>query len=58
MNITVDGKKNRGRTKLRRRDLVTEDMTRYEITTEMAEDRKHWHAMFRAGILRSVEADR
>ena len=33
-------------------------MTRNQMTTEMAEVRKHWHAMIQAGTLRSVEADR
>ena len=58
LHMTVDGKRNRGRPKLRCRDLVKEDMARNQMTTEMAEDRKHWHVMIRAGTLRSVEADR
>ena len=33
-------------------------MTRNQMTTEMAEDRKHWHVMVQAGTLRSVEAER
>ena len=56
--MTVDGKQNRGRPKLRWGDLVKEDMARNQMTTEMAEDRKHWHVIIRAGTLRSVEADR
>ena len=55
---TVDGKRNRGRPKLRWRDLVKDDMARSQMTTEMAEDRRHWHVMIRAGTLRGVEADR
>ena len=43
LQVTVDGKRNRGRPKLRWRDLVREDMTINQMTTEMAEDRKHWH---------------
>ena len=58
LQMTVDGKRNRGRPKLRWRDLVKEDMARNPMTTEMAEDRKHWHVMSQAGTLRSVEADR
>ena len=38
LQITVDGKRNRGRPKLRWRDLVEEDMVRNQMTTEMAED--------------------
>ena len=56
--MMVDGKRYRGRPTLRWRDLVTDDMARIQITTEMAEDRGHWHVMIRAGTLRSVEADR
>ena len=58
LQMTVDGKRNRGRLKLRWRDLVKEDMARNQTTTEMAEDRKHWHVMIRAGTLQSIEADR
>ena len=56
--MKVDGKRNRGRPKLRCRDLVKDDMARNQMTTEMAEDRRHWHVMIGAGTLRSVEADR
>ena len=49
--------RNRGRPKLRWRDLVKDDMARNQMTTDMAEDRRHWHVMIRAGTLRSVEAD-
>ncbi len=44
--------------KVRWRDLVKEDMARNQMTTEMAEERKHWHVMIQAGTLRSVEANR
>ena len=52
--MTVDGKRNRGRPKVRWQDLVKDDMARNQMTTEMAEDRRHWHVMIRAGTLRSV----
>ena len=39
LHMTVDGKRNRGRPKLRWRDLVKEDIARNQIATEMAEDR-------------------
>ena len=58
MYTIQDGKRNWGRPKLRWRDLVKEDMARNQMTTEMAEDRKHRHVMIQAGTLRSVEADR
>ena len=59
LQMTVDGKRNRGRPKLRWRDLVKEDMSRNQhMTTEMADDRRHWHVMIRAGTLRSVGAYR
>ena len=54
--MTVDGKRNRGRTTLRWRDMVKEVMARNQMTTEMAEDRKHWHVMIQVGTLRSVNA--
>ena len=48
LQMTVDGKLNRGRPKLRWRNLVKEDMARNQMTTEMAEDRGHWHVMIHA----------
>ena len=54
--ISADGKRNRGRPKLRWRDLVKEDLARYQMTTEMAEDRKHWHiTKCRGGKVRKVK---
>ena len=38
MQMTVDGKRNRGRPKPRWRDLLNDDMARNQMTTEMAED--------------------
>ena len=58
LQMTVDGKRNRGRPTLRWRDRVRDDMARNQMTTEMAEYRGHWHVMIRAGTIRSVEADR
>ena len=58
LQMAIDGKKNRSRRKLRWQDLVKEDMVRNQMTNEMAEDRKHWHAMIRASTLLSVEANR
>ena len=43
--MTVDAKRNRSRPKLKLRDLVKEDMARNQMTTEMAEDRKHRHTV-------------
>ena len=57
LQMTVDGKRNRGRTKLRWRDRVKDDMARSQMTTEMGEHRRHWHVVIQAGTLRSVEAD-
>ena len=58
LQMKVDGKRNRGRPKLRWRDLMKEDMARNQMTAEMAEDRKYWYVMIQAGTLRSVEDDR
>ena len=41
LQMSVNGKRNRGSPKLRWRDLVKEDMARSHMTTEMAEDGKH-----------------
>ena len=41
--MTVDGKRNRARPKLRWQDLVKDDMARNHMTTEMAQDRRHGH---------------
>ena len=56
--MTVDGKRNRGRPKLRWQDLVKDDIPRNQMTPEMAEDRRHWHVMIPAGTLQNVEVDR
>ena len=46
LKMTVDGKRNRGRPKLRWRDLVKEDMVRNRMTTEIYDRRqKNWHVM-------------
>ena len=54
----VDGKRNQGRTKLRCRDMVKEDIGRHQMTTEMTENRIHWHVTIQTGTLRNVEAER
>ena len=56
LQMTVNGKRNRGRPELRWRNLVKEDMARNQMTTEMAGDRKHWHVMLQAGTLQSLKA--
>ena len=58
LQMTVDEKQNRGRPKLRWRDLVKEDMGRNQMTTEMAEDRKQLNVMIRTGTVRSVDVER
>ena len=57
LQITVDEKPNRGRPKLRWRDLETEDITRNVMATEMAEDITHRPIMIQSGTLRSLEAE-
>ena len=58
LQVAVDGKRNRARPKPRWWDLVKDDMARNQMTTKMAEDRKHSHVMIRAGTLQRVEAER
>ena len=50
LQMTLDGKRNRDRPKLRWRDLVKEDMARNQMTTEMA--------LTIAGTLLSVDVER
>ena len=38
LQMTVDGKRNRGRPKLRWRDLVKEGMARNQMTTDMSDN--------------------
>ena len=45
LQMTIHENRNRDGPKMRWRDLVKEDMARNQMTTEMAEDRKHWHVM-------------
>ena len=57
LQMAVDGKRNRVAEMLGPHLVnVKEDMVINQMTTEMADDRKHWHVMIRAGRLRSVEA--
>ena len=35
---------------------MKEDMARNQMMIEMAEERKRWHVMIQAGILRSIQA--
>ena len=58
LQMTVDGKRNRGRPKLRWQDVMKEDMARNQMITEMAEDQTHWHVKIQADTIRSVEANR
>ena len=50
LQMTLDGRRNRDRPKLRWRDLVKEDMARNQMTTEMA--------LNIAGTLLSVDEER
>ena len=51
LQMTVDGKRNQCRPKLRWRDLVKEAMARNQMMTGMTEDRTHWHVMDQADTL-------
>ena len=49
LHITADRMRYRCRPMLIWRDLVKTGMTIIQMTTEIAEDRTHWHVMIRAG---------
>ena len=52
--MPVDGMRNRGRPNLGWRDLMKEDMSIKQMTTEMAKCRKHWHFFIQGGTLRCL----
>ena len=60
LQMAVDGKRNRGRPRLRWRLTTKEDMARNQTTTEMAENRQHWHVMIQADtpVRVGLEAER
>ena len=45
LRMATHENRNRDGPKMRWRDLVKDDMARNQMTTEMAEDRQHWHVM-------------
>ena len=47
--LEVSGRRNRGRPKMRWRDNIKGDMTKYQLTEDMAQDRKYWMAQILAG---------
>ena len=59
LQMTVDGKRNRGRLKLRCLSRPCgRGYGKKPDDTVMAEDRKHWRVLIRAGRLLSIEAER
>ena len=58
LQMPVDGMRNRGRPNLGWRDLMKEDMSIKQMTTEMAKCRKHWHFVIQGGTLRCLYAER
>ena len=53
MDVVVSGKRRRGRPRLRWTDNNREDMTKYELTADMAENRQYWKMMVKTGPRRS-----
>ena len=47
------GKRRRGRPRLRWTDNNREDMTKYELTADMTENRQYWKMMVKTGLQRS-----
>ena len=53
MDMDVTGKRRRGRPRLRWTDNNREDMTKYELTADMTENRQYWKMMVKTGPQRS-----
>ena len=53
MDVVVPGKRRRGRPRLRWTDNNREDMTKYELTADMTENRQYWKMMVKTGPQRS-----
>ena len=53
MDMVVPGKRRRGRPRLRWTDNNREDMTKYELTADMTENRQYWKMMVKTGPQRS-----
>ena len=53
MDMVVPGKRRRGRPRLRWTDINREDMTKYELTADMTENRQYWKMMVKTGPQRS-----
>ena len=49
MDMDVTGKRRRGRPRLRWKDNNREDMTKYELTADMTENRQYWKMMVKTG---------
>ena len=49
MDVVVPGKRRRGRPRLRWIDNNREDMTKYELTADMTENRQYWKMMVSKG---------
>ena len=49
MSMVVTGKRRRGRPTLRWTDNIREDMTKYELTADMTENRQYYKMMVKTG---------
>ena len=49
LRLEVSGRRNRGRPKKRSRDNIKGDMKKYQLTEDMAQDRKYWMTKILAG---------
>ena len=55
MDMVVPGKRRRRRPRLRWTDNNREDMTKYELTADMTENRQYWKMMVKTGPQRSED---
>ena len=49
MDMVIPGKRRRGRPRLRWTDNNREDITKYELTADMTENRQYWKMMVKTG---------
>ena len=53
MDVVIPGKRRGGRPRLRWTDNNREDMTKYELTADMTDNRQYWKMVVKTGPQRS-----
>ena len=58
VRLEVSGRRSRGRSKKRWRDNVQGDIKKYQLTEDMAQDRKYWMTIILAGLAQGDSQER